>query len=435
MKVPLPKNKKPRHLLKKAAEKDHKDKTESPQHQKQRHIERIRPGKQVSDSHIIIGTPDRLIIFFSVAMALFGLLMVFDASVYQANNVFHNQFHFLLLHGIWLVVGLVPALIIYLWDYRKFTKLAFPALIINVILLALVLLTGEKLGGSKRWFSVAGVVPIQPAEILKPIFIMYLAVWLSKDNVFKMTLAKATSVTVELFKKKLVRFISVLGFILLLILLEPDLGTTMIIGLTAFAMFYLSSTDSVHRKGTIAVIIAFALLAVIAAVLESYRIVRIKTYFDMLITGEVTDPWGKGYQMNQVLTGIGSGGFWGKGFGQSRQKFGYLVENTAFTDSIFAIVLEELGMISGLLIIGAWLFFMWRGYKVACSADNKLGFLLAGGITIWLTLQAFMNIGANVGLIPMTGVPLPFLTYGGSSTLVTMTGIAILLNVSKYRKN
>ena len=264
---------------------------------------------------------------------------------------------------------------------------------------------------------------------------MYLAVWLSKDRIFKAALTQASSTARDLFKEKLLKFIGVLGLVLLLILLEPDLGTTMIIGLTAFAMFYLSSTDSVHRKGTLGVVTIFGVIAVIAAILENYRVTRIKTFLDMLITGEVTDPWGKGYQMNQVLIGIGSGGLWGKGFGQSRQKFGYLVENTAFTDSIFAIILEELGMLSGLLIVIAWLFFLWRGYLVACKSDSKLGFLLAGGITVWLTLQAFLNIGANVGLIPMTGVPLPFLTYGGSSTLVTMIGIAILLNISKYQNN
>ena len=144
---------------------------------------------------------------------------------------------------------------------------------------------------------------------------------------------------------------------------------------------------------------------------------------------------GSGYQMQQILIGIGSGGFLGKGFGQSRQRFGYLVENTAFTDSIFAVILEELGLWGGTLIVVSWIIFLWRGFKIALNAIDKEGQLLATGITIWLTSQAFFNMAANVGLIPLTGIPLPFLTYGGSSTIVTVAAFGLLLNVSRFRKN
>jgi cell division protein FtsW len=137
--------------------------------------------------------------------------------------------------------------------------------------------------------------------------------------------------------------------------------------------------------------------------------------------------------MQQILIGIGSGGIFGKGFGQSRQRFGYLVENTAFTDSIFAVILEELGLLGGSMIILSWILFLWRGLKISLEAPDKQGKLLAGGITVWLTSQALLNMAANVGLIPLTGMPLPLLTYGGSSTIVTLIGIAILLNVSKYK--
>jgi cell division protein FtsW len=144
---------------------------------------------------------------------------------------------------------------------------------------------------------------------------------------------------------------------------------------------------------------------------------------------------GSGYQMQQILIVIGSGGFWGKGFGQSRQRFGYLVENTAHTDSIFAVILEELGLWGGALIVFSWIFFLWRGFKIALSAADREGQLLATGITIWLTCQAFFNMAANVGLIPLTGIPLPFLTYGGSSTIVTLIAFGLLLNVSRYTKH
>lgn len=373
--------------------------------------------------------PDRIIIFFTIGMALLGLLMIFDASVYQANNVFKNQFHFVLLQSVWLIVSLIPAVAIILWDYKKFCKLAFPALIVNIVLLIAVLIFGVKLGGSKRWFLI-GPIPVQPAELIKPVFIMYLATWLSKAEP---KVSRSTIGLKKQFQQKLTQFLLILSVILLLVLFEPDLGTTMILGATAFGMFFLSGTNKIHRRGTIQVLIIFLVVAAIAALLESYRIVRIKTFFQLLTTGEVADPWGEGYQMNQVLIGIGSGGFWGKGFGQSRQKFGYLVENTAFTDSIFAIILEELGMISGILILAAWGIFLWRSYVVYQKTSDKQGKLLAGGIGIWLTMQALMNIGANVGLIPLTGIPLPLLTYGGSGTLVAITGIAILLNVSRSK--
>ena len=139
--------------------------------------------------------------------------------------------------------------------------------------------------------------------------------------------------------------------------------------------------------------------------------------------------------MQQILIGIGSGGFLGKGFGQSRQRFGYLVENTAFTDSTFAIILEELGLVGGVVLIFGWLFFLWRGLKIAMNTQDKQGKLLASGITIWLVLQALINMAANVGLMPLTGLPSPFISYGGSNTLVTLIAIAILLNISRYNTN
>jgi cell division protein FtsW len=197
----------------------------------------------------------------------------------------------------------------------------------------------------------------------------------------------------------------------------------------------IAGEDRTHTIGSLAVIALAIPIGILAAILEPYRLKRVQTFLTLLLTGEVADPRGSGYQMQQILIGIGSGGLLGKGFGQSRQRFGYLVENTAFTDSTFAVVLEELGLIGGTVIILAWLVFLWRGIKISINAPDKQGRLLASGITIWLFLQALMNMAANVGLIPLTGIPNPFITYGGSSTIVTLIGIAILLNVNKYSIN
>jgi len=381
------------------------------------------------------GVPNKVILIFAILMSIFGLIMIFDASVYQANHGFNDQFHFLKLQAIWLVASVIIGTIIYLIDYRKLAKLSMPALIVVIGLLLAVLIFGDDVNGSKRWFSL-GPIPVQPAEFLKPVIILYLASWLAKQpsGSGKFEWSNLKHIFKIDFAKKLLTFAIIIGFVLGLVILEPDLGTTMIIGLTSLAIFFISGTDTLHQLGTIALTGVFGLLAVFAGVLESYRFKRITTFLSLIFTGEVAEPRKEGYQMQQILIGIGSGGLFGVGFGQSRQRYGYLVENTAFTDSIFAIILEELGLVGGFVILLSWILFLWTGLKIALKAPDRLGMLLASGITIWLVLQAFLNMAANVGLMPLTGIPLPFLTYGGSNTLVTVIGIAFLLNVSKYRK-
>jgi cell division protein FtsW len=376
--------------------------------------------------------PDKYILIFLLVMATFGAIMIYDASVHIASQDFGDQFYFLKSQVIWLILGSIPALFFYFVDYRKLLKLSLPALVVVIVLLVLVLVFGEVTNGSKRWFQIGSLPPIQPAEFAKLVIVMYFSSWLAKREHMYTKFDEALK---KGFGKNLLGFLAILGTVAILVLVEPDLGTTMIICVTAFAMFFVSGKDKAHTVGSIGVLLLGIPLAILAAILEPYRLSRVKTYLDLILTGEVADPRGSGYQMQQILIGIGSGGFWGKGFGQSRQRFGYLVENTAFTDSTFAVILEELGLWGGALIIFSWIFFLWRGFKVALSAIDKEGQLLATGITIWLTCQAFFNMAANVGLIPLTGIPLPFLTYGGSGTIVTLIAFALLLNVSRYTKN
>lgn len=376
--------------------------------------------------------PDRIILFFLIAMAAFGAIMIYDASVYQANQIFGDQFYFLKSQVIWLILGSIPAIIVYFVDYRKLLKLSLPVLLGVVILLVLVLILGDTVNGSKRWFQLGGLPPIQPAEFAKLAIVMYLSSWLSKrENKY----TKFEDALKKDFVSNLLGFLAILGVVAVLILLEPDLGTTMVICITAFAMFFVSGTDKAHTVGSMGIVLLGIPLVVLAAILEPYRLNRVKTFLSLILTGNVEDPQGSGYQVQQILIGIGSGGFWGKGFGQSRQRFGYLVENTAFTDSIFAVILEELGLWGGAILVTSWIFFLWRGFSIALKAADKEGKLLATGITIWLVSQAFFNMAANVGLIPLTGIPLPFLTYGGSSTIISLIAFAMLLNISKYTKN
>ncbi|KUK75995.1 MAG: stage V sporulation protein E [candidate division WS6 bacterium 34_10] len=375
--------------------------------------------------------PDKTILYFAILMAIFGAIMIFDASVYKATAEWGDQFYFLKQQVVWIIIGLVPALLIYFWDYRKFLKLSFPLLIITIGLLLAVLLFGKEINGATRWLTI-GPIDIQPAEFAKIVLIMYLSSWLAKKDYDYKDLKEAFASGLW---NELISFVAILGIIASLIILEPDLGTTIIICATSYIMFLIAGNSKAHTIGSLSVLVLLFLLGVAAAILEPYRLQRVQTYLSLLFTGEVADPRGTGYQMQQILIGIGSGGILGKGFGQSRQRFGYLVENTAFTDSLFAVILEELGLLGGTVIIFSWVFFLWRGLKIATNAPDKQGKLLAAGITIWLVLQALMNMAANVGLIPLTGIPNPFLTYGGSSTIVTLSGIAILLNVSKYTTN
>lgn len=376
---------------------------------------------------------DKALLTTIIIMAIFGAIMIFDASVYNANQVFNDQFYFLKFQLFWLFLGGIGMFLASVIDYHKILKFSFPFLVGVAISLVLVLVYGEATNGSKRWFEIGSLPRIQPAEFAKLAVVLYYSSWLVK---YQQSFKKFEDAFKKGFLKNFMNFSIVLLGISLLILLEPDLGTAFIICLTSFVMFFLSGKDSAHTVGTIGFLAVVAVpLGIFAAILEPYRISRIQTYLSLILKGEVADPQGSGYQVQQILIGIGSGGIWGKGFGQSRQRFGYLVENTAFTDSTFAIILEELGLWGGVLVVAGWIFFLWRGFKIAKSSPDEQGKYLAIGITVWLTCQAFLNMAANVGLIPLTGIPLPFLTYGGSSTIVSMIALGLLLNISKYTKN
>ncbi len=373
------------------------------------------------------GSPDIVILILTAIFLVFGLIMIFEASIYNAGEFFNDRFYFVKQQLLWIIIGVGAGSFFYFWDYHKYSKLVAPALVVTLILLVVVLVVGGEINGSRRWFSIGGV-PIQPAELAKPVFILYLCTWLARDRKGFKDLKEAIRYH---FIYDLGAFLALLGLVGGLIIIEPDLGTTIIICVVAFAIYFSSGQDFIHTIGSILIVIVGGMLGSLAAVLESYRMERIQTYLHLLTTGEVLNPTGSGYQMQQILIGIGSGGFLGKGFGGSRQRFGFLVENTAFTDSIFTIILEELGMIGGIVLISAFLLFLYRAFKIAVRAPDKLGQLLAGGIGFWLVFQAFMHMAANVALVPLTGVPLTFFTYGGSSTVVALMGVGMLLNVSR----
>jgi len=276
-----------------------------------------------------------------------------------------------------------------------------------VTLLSLVLVLIPSLGtqimGARRWLAIGGF-GFQPAELIKLTFVLYLAALLSK-------------------KKQLWPFLLLLGMILLLIMLEPDLGTAVVVTATGMVVYF-ASGGPIWQMGLISLT---GLLAGVGLIFSSsYRKERLLTFLN-----PTRDPLGASYHIRQILIALGSGGLFGVGLGQSRQKYEYLPATT--TDSIFAVIAEEVGFIGGSLVILAFLVLIWRGMKIAREAPDEFSSLLATGITAWIGLQALVNLAAMVALVPLTGVPLPFISYGGSSLVIALVGVGILLNISKQK--
>lgn len=389
---------------------------------------RVNPLQKLRRNIISTGKPDTILLGLVAMLCIFGLIMVFDASAVIASaEPFNDQFRFLKLQSFWLVLGITGAVFTYYFNYKNYPKLVIPALVVTIILLFSVFFVGQLWGGSKRWFDF-GVVRFQPSELAKLVFTVYLACWLSRQKKSGKNLKDSLSIHL---KTELLPFLIIFSIVCILILIEPDLGTTMIVASTALAVYFLSGTDVIHTIGSILIIMSSGLMAFLAAIIEKYRFSRLQTFLETLRTGNVPNPWREGYQLFQVLIAVGSGGFLGVGFGESKQKFHYLVGSAAFTDNIFAVFAEEFGFIGCLILVSLFLVLVIRGFLIATKSKDRLGMLLASGITFWIGIQAFLHIAANIGLAPLTGVPLPFISYGGSSMVVIMIGLGILLNISK----
>jgi cell division protein FtsW len=361
-------------------------------------------------------------------MLVFGSLMVYSASAVRAASIGQSTFHFFLLQVVWIGLGLIAMYIAYKMPLDMLSRSAMLILLVSIVLLVLVLIIGKNLNGASRWIDL-GPFDLQPSEVAKIGFVIYLAAWLSKPR------PKLASIS-EAFKRHfyydLFPFIIVLGVIGGLIIMQPDLDTAVIISVTALAMYFVSGTDALHTLGSIFILVVGGALGIVAAVAAPYRLSRIQTYIQFLLTGEVQDKRDSGFQLYNGLVAIGSGGLLGIGFGESKQKFHYL-QDAAFTDSIFSIIAEEFGLLGSLLVVGMFLLFMYFGIRIALNAKDKFSSLLATGITTWITLQALLNIGANVALFPFGGIPLPFMSYGGSSTLILMIAVGLLLNISAQK--
>jgi cell division protein FtsW len=295
---------------------------------------------------------------------------------------------------------------------------------IAVILLIVVLFVnqGQEI---KRWMPL-GPFDVQPSEIAKFSFLIYLSSWLSRK---RQQISNTEEKFIEHLKKEVLPFLLMLGGVSFLIVIEPDMDTTIMLGVTSFIVYFLSGKDRMHMIGSLFMGAISSIIVIIATLGAKYRIERLSTFFSFWKTGNIPDPLNTGYQFKQILVAVASGGWVGLGFGQSKQKFLYLGD-TAFSDTIFAIVAEEFGLIGSIAIISLFAFIFFKGFKIATRATDKLGYLIAISITTWITFQAVLHIGANVALIPINGNTLPFLSYGGSSTIVNLAAIGVLLNVA-----
>lgn len=346
----------------------------------------------------------------AVVLSLIGLIAVYSASWVVALERFDNLYHYLSRQAIALAVGLVIMVIAASLDYKIWKRLAPVGFLTTLVLLVVVLTPlGTERGGAQRWIDV-GPALFQPSELAKLTFVVYLAAWFEKR-----------ADLLAHWRLGFLPFLVATSLIAALIMLQPDMGTMMVLALTAMTMAFAAGAKGVHLLYTS----VLGLVSVVTLVLvEPYRLTRFLTFLNP------SETQGSAYHISQSLLAIGSGGLFGRGFGQSVQKHLYLP--APHTDSIFAIISEELGFVRAGLILGLLLFLGIRGYRIARGAPDALSRLLATGITSWLLIQATINLGAMLGVLPLTGVPLPFLSYGGSSLIFTLTGIGILLSISKH---
>lgn len=340
----------------------------------------------------------------TLILLVIGVIAVFEASVVEAYQNYGDQLHFVKLQLRWSLVGLIGLSVAGLVPVRLYKQLALPALIVSLSLLLLILIpsVGKQVGGAQRWLDL-GFFSLQPSEVVKVGLILYFAALFERSA-------------------KLIPFLGSLGGVAFLIMLQPDLGTTIVIAIIGTGLYYLAGAKLSHILMVAAMGVSLGSLLILGS---PYRRARLMTFLD-----PNADPLGSSYHIRQIIISLGSGGFWGTGIGRSLQKYQYLPEST--TDSIFAVIAEETGYIGTLIIFGLYSYFAYRGFKIAQNTNDTFYKLVASGLTIMIVIQAYLNLSAMGALVPLTGITLPFISYGGSSLVMSLLAVGILLNISRY---
>jgi len=337
--------------------------------------------------------------------------MIYSASSIYAIERYKDGFFFLKRHLSFLVIGIILTFFVMCIDYRKFRRFAKPLLIFSILLLILVLVPGigREVSGARRWFRFK-FISFQPSELATMATIIYIADFISrKGNLIK-----------EFYKGYLPP-VCIFGVVAFLILLQPDLGTTLAIGAVVFLMLFIAGIRVTYLLSTVLASLP-ALYVLIFSV--PYRRMRMLSFLNPWL-----DPQGSGFQIIQSQIALGSGGVLGLGLGHSRQKLFYLP--AAHTDFIFSIIGEELGLLGTLGIIILFIIFIQQGLKIIKHACDKFGYFLALGLVLMISLKAIINIGVSCGVLPTKGLPLPFISYGGSSFIFDMVSVGILINIAR----
>jgi cell division protein FtsW len=355
---------------------------------------------------------DYSLLFIVLALLAYGLIVLYSASTVQSFANFGNTSTYIvhqILYG--AVIGLIAMFIFAKMDYHVWQKYLPVLIFSSIFLLVLVKIPGlgHSAGGADRWIEF-GPISFQPAELAKLVVILYLASWVDKKRG-----------NLNDFYYGILPTLIIIGLFSLLILWQPDFGTMLVLLLVAFFMLFAAG---VNWKYFFYSIVCSALALYLVIKIEPYRVKRLATFFNPGL-----DPQGISYQINQALIAVGSGGLLGFGYGLSRQKHNYLPE--VMNDSIFAVFAEELGFFRVLIALGLFLAFAIKGFQIAKNAPDIFGRMVALGITSWITLQALVNIAAILNLLPLTGIPLPFFSYGSTALISNLAACGILLNISK----
>ena len=360
--------------------------------------------------------PDYWLLVIVFTLLALGLVMVFSASSVTAAGsaeYHYDPYFFLKRQGVWAMVSLVVMWICMRIDLERLRGWSLPLVLASVAGLALVLVRGIGIvvNGARRWIAI-GPFGFQPSEFAKFALVLYLADCLARRGTKIQRLSR------------LFPLLIIFGLMEGLINMEPDLGTSLVIAASFMGVLFMSGARFSHLAG----MVACGLVAVIGLIFkDQYKRERLLVFLNPF-----GDPGDKGYQIVQSLIGLGSGGIWGLGLGESRQKCFYLPEQ--HTDFIFAIVGEELGLVGTLAVLFLFLMLLYRGLRIAVRSKDNYMALLAAGLSFTIAFQAFLNIGVVSAALPLTGIPLPLISYGGTSLVITLGAVGLLVNVSARRK-
>jgi cell division protein FtsW len=357
----------------------------------------------------VAGRVDPVLLVVVLALLCIGLVMVYSASSFISASNFDDASYYFQKQLLGAVLGVIVMLVTMRIDYRVWRRFSLLGLVVSLPLLALVLMVGSNIYGATRWLDL-GFFSFQPSELIKLILALYIADWLARKGN-----------KVSTFWYGLAPFVILVGLILGLVLLQNDLGTAIVIAVLATAMFFTAGANILQFL----LALGCGILVFLSQAFKGYRYYR---WIGFLHPFQHTTDIN--LQLYQSLLALGSGGWVGVGLGASRQKTGYLP--FPFIDSIFAIIGEELGFIGCMVIVILFVVLAFRGFRLARRTQDMYGALLATGITSWLVVQAMINVGATTGTIPYTGVPLPFISFGGTSLVISLAAVGVLLSISRY---